>query len=151
FSQSFPYRISNGVFYFLLSRSTLKLAVRDRFRALCCTEFGLGLTTWVYPSGSMTEQLPTTQPTPPSSSSGRRAVEEDGARVGSILEPLSHRSIGTGPKVAEVSVAWGSELSLDFEQYCFRCNALKSPAAGLGPSIVQSYSRECTHTLTASR
>ena len=39
----------------------LMRAVRDRFRALCCTEFGNCLTTWVYPGGSMTEQLPSTQ------------------------------------------------------------------------------------------
>jgi hypothetical protein len=40
FSQSFPYRFSNGVLVFLSFRSVLKRAVRDRFRALCCTEFG---------------------------------------------------------------------------------------------------------------
>ncbi len=79
------YRFSNGVLDFLLSRSLLKRAVRYRFLTLCCTAFGSRLTTVIYPSGSMTEQLPTTQPTAPIffvwPTAKRRRWEKRGGRI----------------------------------------------------------------------
>ena len=124
-SQSFPYRISNGVLDFLAFRSVLKRAVRDRLRALCCTEFGPGLTTRVHPSGSMTEQLPRTRTTPHHVSSvwpkARRRREKKGGVVGShsVIAPLSQ-----GQMVAE-QVAWRMQLSLNFGHWCDQCKAIK--------------------------
>ncbi len=49
FSQSFPNRFSNGVLDFLLFRSLLKQAVRDRLRSLCCTECGHWMSVFGFP------------------------------------------------------------------------------------------------------
>jgi hypothetical protein len=102
FFQSFPDRITNGVLDCLASRSVRERAVRCRFQALCCTEFGHRLTTVVYPSGSITEQLPTqtTQPTSSVRPTARRRRRRKGRTFSSytvIAPPAQGRNGGGKP------------------------------------------------------